>query len=162
LDIVLAISEIMTRTVVTCSPEDDLGKAASLMWDYDCGSIPVLNDSGQVVGMLTDRDICMAAFTQAKRLPEIHVEEAMSWDVYACLPDDSIAEAEDIMRNRMVRRLPVIDLEGRLVGVISLNDFAREAAREQSRRTRETTPADVGLTLAAICQPRTSRQVPIS
>jgi CBS domain-containing protein len=158
---VTPVEEIMTRTVVTCKPEDCLDRPAMLMWDFDCGAIPVVTENNEVVGMLTDRDICMAAFSQAKAVHEIRVEEAMSWEVYSCLPDDSVAEAEEIMRTRQVRRLPVIDLQGRLVGVVSLNDFAREAAREQSRRTRDTTPAEIGLTLAAICQPRSSRQMPV-
>lgn len=156
----MIISEIMTSNVIACGPDDSLDKAAMSMWDFDCGAIPVTNEDEQVIGMLTDRDICMAGFTQAKRLDEISVEEAMSWEVYSCLPDDSISEAEDIMRTRQIRRLPVIDLQGRLQGIVSLNDLAREAAREQSRRTRDTSPADVGRTLAAICQPRTPRQVP--
>lgn len=152
----------MTSSVVTCSPDDGLDRPASSMWDFDCGAIPVVKDDGQVVGMLTDRDICMAAFTQAKPIHDIKVEEAMSWDVYSCLPDDSIAEVEVTMRKRQIRRLPVLDLQGRLAGMISLNDLAREAVREQSRRERDTTPERVGLTLAAVCQPRTTRQVPAS
>lgn len=160
--IVLQIKEIMTRNVATCRPDDHLDKPAMSMWDYDCGAIPVVKEDGQVVGMLTDRDVCMVAFSQAKPIHEIKVEEAMTWEVYSCLPDDSISEAEDIMRARQIRRLPVIDLQGKLAGVISLNDLAREAVREQSRRTRETTPEQVGLTLAAICQARSSRQVPAS
>lgn len=156
----MTISEIMTRRVMTCGPDDTLVGAADLMWNYDCGSVPVIDGERRVVGFLTDRDICMAAYTQGKPLRDIHVRDAMANEVYSCMPDDSIAEAEDIMRTRRVRRLPVIDLEGRLCGLVSLNDIARAAVREQTKRTKDVTPSEVGATLAAICQPRTAVVLP--
>ena len=156
----MTIGEIMTRMVMTCSPDETLVRAADLMWNYDCGSVPVIDGDRRVVGFLTDRDICMAAYTQGKPLRDIRVCEAMANEVYSCMADDSIAEAEEIMRVRRVRRLPVIDLDGRLLGLVSLNDIAREAVREQSRRKKDVTPSEVGTTLAAICQPRTAAVLP--
>jgi CBS-domain-containing membrane protein len=116
-----------------------------------------------VIGMLTDRDVCMATYTQG-RGPQhnIPVRDAMAREVFACLPDDNHAEVEDIMRKRRVRRLPVVDLDGRLVGLISLNDLARESARQQTRVQKDLTPADVSAMLAAICQPRHPAVLPPS
>lgn len=156
----MTISEIMTRNVMAVGPDETLVRAAGLMWDYDCGCVPVIDADRRVVGFLTDRDVCMAGYTQGKAMREILVRDAMANEVYSCMPDDTIAEAADIMRMRRVRRLPVIDLEGRLVGLVSLNDIARTAVREQTLRNKDVTPAEVGTTLAAICQPRSSVVLP--
>jgi CBS domain-containing protein len=155
----MLIQDLMTRHPVICRPDDSLNQAAQLMWDFDCGCVPIVDERGRLVGMLTDRDICVAAYTQGKRIQDIAASAAMANEVYSCLPDDTIAEAEEIMRAHRVRRLPVIDLDGRLIGLISLNDIAREAVREQTRRSKDATPERVGTTLAAICQPREAKQI---
>ena len=148
------VSDLMTRPVQSCTVNDNLQRAAQIMWENDCGCVPVLDAESRVVGMLTDRDICMATYTQGKAPQHVLVSEAMAREVYSCLPDDNLAEAEDIMRKRRVRRLPVVDLDGRLVGLISLNDLARESVRQQTRVQKDLTPVEVSATLAAICQPR--------
>lgn len=155
----MIVADLMSRGVVSCGPNDSLARAAQLMWDADCGCLPVV-DADRVIGMITDRDVCMAAYTQERLLRDAQVSEAMAHEVFACLPDDSLAEVEGIMRLRHVRRLPVIDLDGRLVGLISLNDLARESMRQQGRKTKDLTPEDVTATLAAICQPRDVRRIP--
>lgn len=156
----MAIADLMSRNVATCRADDRLDAAAKLMWDLDIGCVLVLDDHRRVTGIITDRDICMAAYTQGKAPQHIFVHEAMAREVYACLPDDNIAEAEEIMRRRRVRRLPVVDLDGRLVGLVSLNDLAREAVRQQTRVERDLTGLDVSATLAAICQPRNPAVLP--
>ncbi len=158
----MVIADLMSRNVATCKEDDRLDAAARLMWELDIGCVPVVDAQQHVIGMLTDRDVCMATYTQGKGPQHIPVREAMAREVYACLPDDSVAEAEDIMRKRRVRRLPVVDLDGRLVGLISLNDVARESARQQTRVQKDLTPADVSATLAAICQPRHPAVLPPS
>lgn len=150
----MVISDLMSRNVATCRADDRLDRAASLMWDLDIGCVPVVNDQQHVIGIVTDRDVCMATYTQGKSPQHIAVHEAMAREVYSCLPDDNITEVEDIMRKRRVRRVPVVDLDGRLVGLISLNDLARESVRQQSRAHKDLTSVDVSATLAAICQPR--------
>jgi CBS domain-containing protein len=127
------------------------------MWEGDCGCVPVVDQDGRVVGMLTDRDVCMAAYTQGKPLTDVRVESAMAKQVHSCRPDDAVATAERTMRERQVRRLPVIDAKGRLVGLLSLNDIAIEAVRERELRQREVSAAEVGLTLAALCAHRAPR-----
>lgn len=151
----MVIADLMTRNIVTCRADDRLDCPAGLMWKFDVGCVPVLDGQHQhVVGIVTDRDVCMATYTQGKPPHQILVREAMAHEVYSCLPDDNLAEVEEIMRRRRVRRVPVVDLNGRLVGLISLNDLARESARQQTRERKDLTALDVSSTLAAICQPR--------
>src|SRR5262245_45543628 len=103
---------------------DTLADAARDMWDCDCGCIPVVNEEQHVIGMITDRDIGMAALFKGRPIHEISIGDVMSGVVISCRSDDTIDRAEAIMRDARVRRLPVTDETGRLVGVISLNDIA--------------------------------------
>jgi len=150
------VGQLMTQNVRTCHSEDTLHTAAQIMWDNDCGCVPVTDADRRVVGMLTDRDICMAAYTQGGPLRALKVSSAMSKKLHACKPEDSLATAEEILRANQIRRLPVVDHEGRLVGIVSLNDLAREAEGERTRgaKMREVTVEEIGATLAAICTPR--------
>jgi CBS-domain-containing membrane protein len=122
------VSDVMTRDVATCGPGDSLNRAAQLMWERRCGTLPVIDAGGGVVGMLTDRDVCMAAYTQGRRLDDITVGTAMSRPAQACAPSATIEEAEDLMMAHAVRRLAVLDERGRLAGVLSIDDVARAAA----------------------------------
>ena len=152
----MRIEQIMTRPVQRCRARDTLAHAAQLMWDHDCGCLPVCGSDGvtRVIGVITDRDICMHALFQGKPLQELRVSEAMVRQVQTCRPDDSLADAENTMREARVRRLPVVDKQDALVGMISLADLAQEAARERGGTSREITETEVGDTLAAICQPQ--------
>ncbi len=152
----MRVEQLMTKQVTSCGPTDTLQRAAQLMWDNDCGCLPVCagNGSTQVTGVITDRDICMSALFQGKPLREMQVCDAMARQLLTCRPGDSLAAAEKIMREAKIRRLPVIDERGRLLGVIALADLAREAARELGSASQEVTETEVGDTLAAICQPR--------
>lgn len=151
----MRVEQIMTKQVSSCSPDNTLAEAAQLMWDNDCGCLPVCarNGKSHVDGVITDRDICMSALFKGKPLYELRVSDAMSRQLQACRPGDSLADAERTMSRARVRRLPVIDEQGSLVGVISLADLAREAAREDTKPTQEITETEIGDTLAAICQP---------
>jgi CBS domain-containing protein len=122
------VADIMTKDVAKCGPGDNLNRAAHLMWERRCGTLPVVDDNGGVLGMLTDRDVCMAAYTQGRRLDDITVSTAMSYPVRACADTATIEEAEDLMMAHAVRRLAVLDEEGRLAGVVSIDDIARSAA----------------------------------
>ena len=152
----MRVEEIMKRPVVTCRVDDTLNTAARLMWENDCGAVPVLGEDGAVVGMITDRDICMAAYTQGTALGAIPVCVAMSREVFSCHPDDPTIEVERLMQEKQVRRMPVVDPQGRPIGILSLNDLAREAARATARRTGGA-GVDVLRTLAAIGEPRARR-----
>ncbi len=150
----MKVDELMAKDVKTCGPRATLNVAAQIMWETDCGSVPVVGDGGEVVGMVTDRDICMAAYTRGAPLWNITVESAMSKEVHLCHPGDTVATAEEIMRRCQVRRLPVVDQSGHLVGLLSLADIARQAERERRRKKKSVTAAEVLDDLAAICEPR--------
>ena len=125
----MLVSQVMTRDVATCSPEDDLERAARLLWERDLGALPVVRD-GRVVAMLTDRDMCMAAWTQGRRLADCTASSAMSRELYACHPTDELVDALMIMSMRQVHRLPVVDHAGGLVGMLTLTDLIRVARGE--------------------------------
>ena len=153
----MTIEPIMSRHVHRCRPDDTLNYAALQLWERDCGSLPVCagnGDEAEVIGMLTDRDICMAALFQGKPLHELKVADAMSRDIRVAKADDRLEDVELLMRERRIRRVPVTDEAGRLVGIVSLADFARAArGRAASRREDVISERDVGHTLAAICEP---------
>lgn len=152
----MKVEQLMSRNVITCLAHDTLATAAGRMWDLDIGSLPVVNEDGAVMGMITDRDICMAAYTQGTALCEIPVARAMSKETYSCGPAADVTEAEEIMRTRQVRRLPVVSALGQLVGIVSLNDLARAAGKPTSKAARALSPQEVTSTLAAVTVPRRS------
>lgn len=152
----MKISEMMVRDVKFCAPDDSLADAARLMWEHDFGCVPVVDKRQRVVGMLTDRDICMAGYTQGVALSATRISSAMSRQVFSCRPDDDIAAAEKLMRDKQIRRLPVLDKDGHLVGLVSLNDIVREAARERGvQALRHVTDTEIVSTLSAISAHRT-------
>lgn len=130
------------------------------MWDHDCGCLPVCAGNGnrRVVGAITDRDICMSALFKGRSLHDLQVADAMAQQLQTCRLGDSLGDVENKMREARVRRLPVIDDDGVLVGMIALADLAREAARESTATQQEITEMEVGDTLAAICQPSVHQQ----
>jgi CBS domain-containing protein len=128
----MKIQEVMSRNVFVCGPEDSLSQAAQRMWDGDCGCVPVLDGSGSVCGMITDRDICMAAYTQGLPLHQIQVRSAMSPQLHCCRPEDTIEHAQALMQRHRVRRAPVVDGD-RLVGIVSLGDLLARSSQHARR-----------------------------
>lgn len=145
----MKIENLMTRAVKTCRPDDTLARAAQIFWDQDCGVAPVVDAENRVVGMLTDRDVCMAGWMSGRPLAELRVVDSMTDRVYSCRSDDTPARALSMLRARHVRRLPVLDEEGRLVGIVSLNDLVRHAAKERA----SVSPQEIVTTFAAVCEP---------
>jgi CBS domain-containing protein len=141
--------DVMSQPPYTCGPNTDLATVAKIMWDHDCGFVPVVDASGSVTGAVTDRDICIATSTR-RLLPEhISAAQAMTSPIHACLPDDDINDVLATMKQSQIRRLPVIGADGRLRGVISLNDIVLASTDK-----REPRAADVIATMAAICAHR--------
>jgi CBS domain-containing protein len=114
-----------------------------------CGCVPVVDDASHVLGMLTDRDVCMAVYFRNRPLIEVRVSDVMSKDVAVCGPEDPVSMAEEVMSRRQVRRLPVVDDDRRLIGILSLNDITREVARTHPGR-RPIKAEEVLRTLSAI------------
>jgi CBS domain-containing protein len=96
----------------------------------------------------------MAGYTQGRPLGEIPVSVAMSRQLHTCREEDALIEAEEVMRTKQVRRLPVLGAHGGLVGMISLSDLVRALGRPEDRRRRQLTAEEVSATLAAVCEPR--------
>lgn len=118
----MRVLEMMMGTPYFCRPESNLGEATELMWKGNCGFLPVVGSEGKVVGVVTDRDICIALGTQGRPSGEVAVGDVMSKRVFSCAPEDDVRVALGAMREGRVRRLPVIAKEGTLVGVISMDD----------------------------------------
>lgn len=148
----MEISEIMNVNVGTCSPEDTLNSAARVMWERDCGVVPAVDQNMRVVGIVTDRDACMAAYTKGCRLEEIPVYSVMSIEVVTASPRDSVAHAESLMRRYQIRRLPITE-DGQLVGMLSLGDIARHT--RHSNANDELSTDRVAQTLCEISAPNT-------
>ena len=144
----MKVENVMTRNVRSCHPETNLSQVAALMWDYDFGAMPVVDDEDRVMGMITDRDIAIAASTKGRLATEITVDEVMSGNVYACALDEEISSALKTMRREKVRRLPVIGKDGRLAGILSINDVVLHAGEARS----EIPSDDVMSTFKAVCK----------
>ena len=148
------VAHCMTRDPKTCRASDTLERAAQIMWENDCGCVPVLDDASKIVGIITDRDVCMASYTRGAPLHALGVGSAMAHDVATCRPGDTLETALRTMRSHQVRRLPVLDQDGGIAGLISLTDVVRHTSAHGSRRDARPTEADVLSALAPIGRPR--------
>lgn len=119
----MQVREIMSSEVKTVSPTDTVKKAAQIMRDIDCGSVPVV-DGGKIVGILTDRDIVVTHIAEGKS-PDSAVKECMTENVVTVRPETEAQAAADLMADNQVRRLPVVD-HGKLVGILAIADLARK------------------------------------
>jgi len=148
----MIVREAMSRLLHSCQSSQTLADAARLLWEHDVGALPVLDGAGRLTAMITDRDVCMAAYTQGKALRELTVESARSQALFTCHWGDRLSTAERTMRVHQVRRLPVVDDAGRLVGVLSLADLARVSVA--SGKHGAPSHVDVTNTLATVSSRR--------
>jgi CBS domain-containing protein len=146
----MKVQDIMTSDVQCCGPDTNLAAAAKMMWDSDCGALPVLNVQGQVMSMITDRDICMATATKNKPAWDITVWETVSGRSHTCHLSDDVHTALDIMKREKVRRLPVVDDDGVLQGIIAMNDFVLLAGEAKGGKAPALSYEDVVRTMKAI------------
>jgi len=155
----MKVKDLMTTEVKSCREYCTLNSAAQMMWEHDIGCVPIVDQENRVIGMLTDRDLCMGAYIQGVPLTAASVMSAMSREVsrevFSCHPQDDLASVERLMREKQIHRVPLVDAEGRLTGTISLNDIAREAAQEsRTKKSREVSAAEIAGTMASVCAPR--------
>ncbi len=146
----MKIENLMTSTVLACRTTDPLSTVAQTMWDCDVGCLPVLDGEERVVGMITDRDMLMATHLRGAALWSLTASDVMANLVHALAATDSARDALDLMARHQLRRLPVLDAEGRLLGIVSLGSLACAASNGSS----PLQPREVAATLAAICSPR--------
>jgi CBS domain-containing protein len=145
----MKIAQIMMKDVKTCHQTDMLDVATKLMWDFDIGAVPILDDFGQIIGIVTDRDACMAAFTQRQPLHVLPCTVAMSKHVVTCRPEDTDVSVSKLMAKHKIRRIPVVDEADKPIGIVSLSDLALAMSKG-----RDVPPQEVAGTLAAICEHR--------
>jgi CBS domain-containing protein len=119
----MQVREIMTAPPITCSPQTSLSIAASHMADADCGILPVIDDRRKLVGVITDRDICLAVSRTNRNALNISVREVMTRKVVSVGPGDDMRRALALMRSARVRRVPVVDDAGCVVGLLSIDDL---------------------------------------
>lgn len=149
----MTVEELMTPNLEVCRPDSTLTDAAMRMWHNDCGALPVTDGNNRVVGMITDRDICIGLATRHRSPDETCVGDVMSTNVCACGPEDEIHTAMDKMAEAKVRRLPVLNGDGELCGILSLNDVILRAEHKKPggrSKLRGITYDDAMQTLKAV------------
>lgn len=150
----MIVADLMTRNPASVQSGQTLATAAEFMWACDCGAVPVVQqETGKVIGIITDRDICMATWSRGLAPGSISVDEVMSRDVVSCGSQDTILRAETLMLAKQIRRIPVLDSDERLVGMLSLADIARATSESSGRRSDGQLSSDgLATTLAGICR----------
>ncbi len=144
------VRDVMSSTIGVCHPHSSLADAAQIMWKRDCGFVPVVGMATNTIqGVITDRDIAMSAAIHGQSLHQVQVHSAMSHTVQTIKETDSLTAAHKAMREYQIYRLPVVDKDDHVVGVLSLNDLARTAASAKSTASSR----DVAVTLGTISQP---------
>lgn len=140
----------MTKDVSFCSPGTNAAAATEIMWTRNCGALPIVEDSRGVIGMVTDRDLLIALGTRNRNASDLPVSEVMSKDLSLCTPDDDVRDALKIMAERQLHRLPVVDKDGGLKGILSLDDIALRAETDGLSK-------DLLKTMKAICDRQSRR-----
>jgi CBS-domain-containing membrane protein len=134
----MKVQDVMTRSPTTCVLQDSLQAVAQRLWERDCGCLPVVDPDGRALAMITDRDVCMAAWSTGQPLQDLQVGAAMSKELFSCRAQEEIGAAAARMAKHGVRRMPVLDGNGTVVGIVSLNDLALAAAKEPQSRGGNT------------------------
>jgi CBS domain-containing protein len=157
------VEHLMTRDVEVCTPDSTLTDAAMIMWRRDCGIVPVVKPGTRdLVGVITDRDVCMAAATRHASTDDLFVRDLIGGHIYTCGPADSVRNAAHRMAEAQVRRIPVTDRAGMLLGMLSLNDLALAAEKTERRGEALPTYTDAIGVLKAVSAHRLPAPVPES
>jgi CBS domain-containing protein len=123
----MLVKDLMTRNVSSCRLESNLAEIAEVMWDQQCGALPMLDGSGRVIGIITDRDICIALGTRNIRASDVLARDVSPLRVFSCSPDNDARDALRTMATQEVSRLPVVGEAGQLVGILSIDDLVFRA-----------------------------------
>lgn len=150
----MKVREVMNHDVMVCSMDMDLSKAGEIMAAAGCGILPVVDGDRKVIGVVTDRDICLALATANRKASEMTVREVSDHKVFSCHQGNDIRDALRMMADYRVRRLPVVDDEGRLEGILCLDDIALRAQAFESEGFTGPFFSDVATTLRAVCEPQ--------
>jgi CBS domain-containing protein len=149
----MKVKDVMVRTAASCLDTANLAEAVEILWNRNCGMLPVLDRDDNVIGVVTDRDICIALGTRNRPAGEIAVAEILSGRLFACRPDDDLRSALMTMSRNQVRRLPVIGVEGKLEGILSMDDVILHAEHRTPGKTPDLTCDEVVDTLKNVYWP---------
>jgi CBS domain-containing protein len=123
----MKVREVMAKQAIFTGPESTLEEASFLMRKHNCGFLPVVGDGGNVIGVVTDRDMCIALGTRNREPSDLRVWDVMPHKLFTCMEGDDVHCALKTLRGAKIRRLPVIDRDGSLVGVLSVDDIVLRA-----------------------------------
>jgi CBS domain-containing protein len=146
----MTVRDLMRSSPKSCAPTTNLAAVTELLWCCGCGALPVVDSRGRVLGIVTDRDICMALGTKDRRPSELVAEQVMSREIATCRASDEIHTALKVMRARKVRRLPVLNADGKLEGILCISDLILDACHDDGSRPKFSYE-DVMNTLRCIC-----------
>jgi CBS domain-containing protein len=146
----MKVKEVMTQSAVCCGPETNVGRAAELMWNRNVGMLPVVDNDGKLIGVLTDRDICIAMGTRNRLPGELTVGEIAIREIFTCKPNEDIHEALYEMGNHQVRRLPVVNDQGVPQGVLSMDDLIAHSELGKLRGAGELSSEEVAAAMKKV------------
>jgi CBS domain-containing protein len=146
----MKVRNVMNKEVKFCPPESTVAEVAKVMAANDCGVVPIVDAQKRVVGMVTDRDICLEVGTKDRLASRVPVREIMKRKVYGCGPEEEIQAALKLMQNRKVRRLPVLDKDGRLCGILSIDDVVLYAEKARGPEAPELSEMEIVDTFKAV------------
>jgi len=149
----MKVKDVMMRTPAFCSMESNAGEAAEIMWNRNCGLLPIINAEKKVIGVVTDRDLCIALGTRNIPAGEIAVASIATGNVFRCYAEDEIHSALATMAREKVRRLVVLDNEESLEGILSMDDIVRHASEKTNGKIADLSDADVIATLQHVFEP---------
>lgn len=158
-------NDIMTVQTQTCSCNDNLDQVARQMWEHDCGAIPVVDEDRRPVGIITDRDIAIAAMLNHKALWELHAGEMIAHQqVHTCYQDDPVEDCLKLMQAHSIRRLPVTDASGRVAGIISIGDAIAVTGNSAalSKSNQQLSPKHIMAMLKVITAHHASQAGPVA
>jgi CBS domain-containing protein len=155
----MKVQDAMMRTPVYCNPETNLGSAIELLWNRNCGFLPIVDAKQKLIGVVTDRDLCVALGTRNRLPGQITVGEVATGEVYSCRVQDDIHAALQTMAKRRVRRLPVVNENGVLEGILSMDNVVLHTEHAGSSRKAELSDEDVVETMRQIYGPQVPQVV---
>lgn len=147
----MQVRDIMHTDVKFCSPESPLDTVALTMWNHDCGSVPIVDNQGRPIGIVTDRDIAMGCAIQHRPLWDIKsIDIAKDRSLFTCRLDEDISTALELMQQKQIRRVPVVDQEGKLAGILSLGDVVAHTGNGHGHRKSAIREESMLTTLKAV------------
>lgn len=146
----MKVKEVMTQSAVCCGPQTNVGKVVELMWNRNVGMVPVVDNDGKLIGVVTDRDICIAMGTRNRLAGDLTAGEIATKKVFTCKPNDEIHDALYEMSRHQIRRLPVVNDQGVPQGVLSMDDLVVHSEVGRLRGACELSSEEVAAALKKI------------